>query len=132
MERVDFFVGRNFPAFRHAGDGMKIVRIFSDQSFEQGGNDVERADAVDEMRIEILDLFAVSFVKYLEPISFFDRGLNSLARDQTKERSKQKPRMDTDFHGCAEGLPHPCSIRVHPWQKILPPAVTARPAEARP
>jgi hypothetical protein len=55
---------------------MEIVRILSDESLEQGGDDVEGADAVYQMRIEVLNLFAVSFVEDLEPISFLDGGLN--------------------------------------------------------
>ena len=59
---------------------MQIVGILADQSFEQRGDDVKRADAIDEMRIEILNFFAVSFVENLKPVPFFDGGLNSPAR----------------------------------------------------
>ena len=58
---------------------MKIVRILADESLEQRRDDVECADAVDEMRIEILDLFTVSFVEDLEAITLFDCGLNPTA-----------------------------------------------------
>jgi hypothetical protein len=68
---------------------MEIVRILTDESFEQGGNDVERADAVDQMRIEILDLLAVSLVKDLEPISFLNGGLNPPAGGRTQKENEE-------------------------------------------
>jgi hypothetical protein len=79
MKRIGFFVGGNFPAFGHARDRMKIVRILADKSLEQRGDDVERADAIHEVRIKVLHLFPISFVKNLKPIPFLDRGLNSPA-----------------------------------------------------
>jgi hypothetical protein len=84
---------------------VEIVRVFAHESLEQRGDYVERADAVDEMRIEVLDLFAVSFVEDLEAIPFLDGGLNFAARGRTKKEDKKEPRIDTDFHGCAEDFP---------------------------
>jgi hypothetical protein len=81
---------------------MKIMRVLADEPLEQRGDDVERADAVYEMRIEILDLFAVSLVKNLEPVPFLDCGLNRSAGRQRKKENEEEPRIDTDFHGCAE------------------------------
>ena len=87
---------------------MKIVRVLADEPLEQRGDDVERANAVDQVWIEILDLFAVSFVKNLEPVPFLDGRLNPPAGCRTKKEDKKEPRIDTDFHGCAEDF----SIRV--------------------
>jgi hypothetical protein len=84
---------------------VKIVRVLADEPLEQRGDDVERTYAVYEMRIEVLDLFAVSFVQYLEAVPFLDGRFNPPARCRTKKKTKEEPRIDTDFHGCAEDFP---------------------------
>jgi hypothetical protein len=58
---------------------MKIVRILPDQALKQRGDDVERADAIHQVGIEVLDLFPVSFVENFEAITFLDRGLHASA-----------------------------------------------------
>ena len=71
---------------------MQIVWIFRDETFEQGGDDVERRDAVDDVRIEILHFRAVAFVQNLEARSFFDVRLSAMTRCGAK-KEKNEPQM---------------------------------------
>ena len=56
MKCINTTVRGNFPPLGLSWDGMKIVRIFADQSLEQGGDDVMFDDSLHGLRIEILRL----------------------------------------------------------------------------
>jgi len=86
VKRVNLFVRQNIPALRHTGDRMQIVRVLGNETFQQRGNDVERANAVHDLWIEILHFLTVSFVQNLQPIAFFDVGLSAMAGGATKEK----------------------------------------------
>ncbi len=103
MERVGFFVRGDFPPLRHSRDGMKIVRILADESLQQRGEDIERADAIDDVRIKVLHFLAVPLVKDLKAVPFFDGRLRALAGSRERKKNKE-PRINTDFHGCTEGF----------------------------
>ena len=60
MERVSPGVLGNVPTLRHAGHGMQIVRVFRDQSFEQGGNDVVLRHTGHNVRVHVLGFGAVA------------------------------------------------------------------------
>jgi hypothetical protein len=95
MKRLILFVGRNVPALGYTGDGMQIVRIFGNETLQERGNDVERADTVYDLRIEILDFLAVALVQNLEPVPSFDVGFGAMTREeQTRaERENAGERM---------------------------------------
>src|SRR5438132_8004396 len=65
---------------------MKIVRIFCNKSLEQGGDDVERTDTVNEMRIEILHFLTVALVQNLQARAFSDIGFRAMAAREQDER----------------------------------------------
>ena len=70
---------------------MQIVRILAHQTFEERGNDVERADTVDELRIEVLHFLAVALVQNLKAIAFLDVGFDAVTL-----RSEAKAKRATD------------------------------------
>ena len=98
MKSVSFGIRRNFPTLRHAGNRVQIMRIFADQTLKQRGNDVQRADTVDELWIEVLNFLPVAFVQNLEAIAFLDVGFNALAA-RTQEYERKEPQICTKFHG---------------------------------
>ena len=65
---------------------MQIMGILGNEAFQQRGNDVERTDAVYDLRVEILNFLAVAFVQNLEPVAFFDVGLSTMTGGATKEK----------------------------------------------
>src|SRR5713101_7230028 len=76
---------------------MKIVWIFGDEAFEQRGNDVERANAVYDVRIEVLHFLAIAFVQNLQAIAVFDVRFRLVAGGLAEEKN-EKPQMETDVH----------------------------------
>ena len=95
MKRINLFVRRNVPALGYTGDGMQIVRIFGNETLQERGNDVERADTVYDLRIEILDFLAVALVQNLEPVASFDVGFGTMTREEQTcaERENAGERM---------------------------------------
>jgi hypothetical protein len=69
---------------------VEIVRIFGDEAFEERGDNVVFADAVNELRVEILHLLAVAFVQDLFAIAFLDVALGTMAGGQAEQRDCTK------------------------------------------
>ena len=65
---------------------MQIMGILGNEALQQCGNDIERTDAVYDLRIEILHFLTVSLVQNLQPVAFFDVGLSTMAGGATKEK----------------------------------------------
>ena len=68
---------------------MQVVRIFRNETLQQRGNDVERADAVYDLRIEILDFLAVALVQNLEPVAPFDVGFGTMTREEQTRAERE-------------------------------------------
>src|SRR5713101_5876393 len=79
------------------GTGWKIVRIFRDKTFEQGGYYVEGTDAVDQMRMEVLHFRAIAFVQNLQVRAFFNFGFSAVACCDTKKKNNC-PQINAGFH----------------------------------
>ena len=82
MKCINLFVRRNVPALGYTGDGMQIVRIFGNETLQERGNDVERTNAVHDLRIEVLNFLAVALVQNLEPVPSFDVGFDAMTREE--------------------------------------------------
>ena len=61
---------------------MKIVRVFRDETFEEGGDNVVLTDAIDDLRVEILHFLAVAFMKNLLAIALLDVGCSRMAGEK--------------------------------------------------
>jgi hypothetical protein len=77
---------------------MKIVRIFGDETFEERRDDVVFADAVNELRVEILHLLAVAFVQDMFTIAFLDVRFRAVAGGKSEQRDCTKS-VAPEFRG---------------------------------
>src|SRR5437870_12931536 len=72
MESIGLAVLRNVPTLRHSGHGMQIVRVFRNQSFEQGGDDVVLRHAGHNLRVHVLRFGAVAVKQNLLAVAITD------------------------------------------------------------
>ena len=65
---------------------MKIVRIFRDKTFEQGGDNIEGTNAVDKLRVEVLHFLAVAFMQNLQARASFCVGFSAVTGSAEKKK----------------------------------------------
>jgi hypothetical protein len=109
MERVHFSVGGNVPGLRHAGNRMRIHRVFRDEAFQQRHKDVKFLDAGHDAGVKVLGFGAVSDVKNLVVIARLGEGLAfGAAGQERKHRQRAEAKNQTAQRELAEFKLHCC------------------------
>ena len=85
MERVGLAVGRNVPAFRHAGPRCNIFWIASDQPLKKGDHDVVLDFPDGGLRIKVARFVRVANAIFLGAVTDIDEGFAFAAAAKEKQ-----------------------------------------------
>ena len=104
VKRVDEPVGRDFPAFRHAGNEIEL-RILAHQAFEKRDGEPVFRHAGHDLEIKILRLGAVADVEHLPVRRSAGTGRSGLlctAGGEERESGKESEERAAAGHGAEE------------------------------
>ena len=69
---------------------MQVMWVLRDESFKQSGDDIVFADAVDDLRVEVLHFLPVSFMQDLLAIALFDVAFGAMTGGENEREADKR------------------------------------------